>query len=52
MKAFSYDENRAFRYCAEARLCGPGPDVLADTLATCCAFAYQRGRPGFCATQR
>ena len=52
MTAFSYDENRTFRDCVEARLCGPGPDVLDETLATCCAFAYQRGRPGFCATQR
>ena len=52
LAAFSYDENHAFVGCVHERLCGPGREVLDETLATCCAFAYQSGRPGFCAQRR
>ena len=51
MAAFSYDENHAFAGCVHERLCGPGPEVLDETLATCCAFAYQGGKPAFCAAR-
>lgn len=48
MGAFSYDENHAFVRCVSDRICGPGADVLAETLATCCNYAYARARPDFC----
>jgi hypothetical protein len=52
MAAFSYDENHAFASCVYGRVCGPGPEVLDDTLAVCCGFAYQGGgSPVFCAAR-
>jgi hypothetical protein len=50
--AFAYDENRRFATCVGARLCGPDPDVLAETLGTCCDYAYAAARPDFCRASR
>jgi hypothetical protein len=30
------------------RLCGPGEKIFADTMETCCAYAYASKTPSFC----
>ena len=46
--SFSYDENYRFKACIANRLCGPGEKILADTMETCCAYAFASKAPSFC----
>jgi len=48
LMSFSYDENYRFKACIANRLCGPGEKILADTMETCCAYAFASKAPSFC----
>jgi hypothetical protein len=47
--SFSYEEHHRFAACIGDRMCGPG-NALAETLATCCAYAAEQ--PEFCREAR